>query len=291
MTRKPIAAGMFYPDNFEELDKQIHKCFTENEKGPGALPIERRDKKIIGVIAPHAGYQFSGAGQAWCYKEIGEAEFADVYVIMGTTHVGFPEAATVIDDFETPLGTVNVDEKFAKSLIEKGVVVEDKMAHQNEHSIEVQLPFLQFVNKENLDKIKIVPIVVGKDANYEKLGRAIASVAKELGRKVMLICSSDFTHYGVHYGYVPFRGMNIKDKLKEFDMAAIKWIKELDSWSFINYVEETGATICGCYAIAAFIEACKSMGAKKVRVEQYYSSGDVTEDWTNAVGYASIVVE
>lgn len=288
--RKPVAAGMFYSDDFGELDKQIHKCFTNNKFGPGDLPVSDRNKNIIGVIAPHAGYQFSGAGQAWCYKEIGESEMADVYVIMGTSHTDFPNAAVLIDDFETPLGVVKVDEKFTKSLIDKGAAVEDKEAHQKEHSIEVQLPFLQFVNKERLNEIKIVPIVVGRKTDYKKLGEAIARTAEQMEKKVILICSSDFTHHGIHYGYVPFKE-NVQEKLKEFDMGFIKWIKSLDTWSFLNNVEETKATICGAFAIAAFIEACKAMGGTKVRLEQYYTSGDVTGDWSNAVGYASIVVE
>ena len=107
----------------------------------------------------------------------------------------------------------------------------------------MQLPFLQFVNKDNLNKIRIVPIVVGKDVNYEKLGKAIAETAKELRKRVVLICSSDFTHYGVSYGYVPFRG-HIAERFKDFDLAAIKWIKDLDSWSFVNYVEDVDLELC-----------------------------------------------
>ena len=289
MTRKPVTAGMFYSDSFNELDKQIAGCFT-SKFGPGELPVERRDKNVMGIIAPHAAYQFSGPGQAWCYKEIAESAFADTYIILGTAHTDFKRAATLSDDFETPFGMVQVDERFAKSLIDKGVVTEDKIAHQNEHSIEVQLPFLQFVNKDKLEKIKIVPIVVGKETNYEKLGKAIASTALQMEKKVILICSSDFTHYGISYGYIPFRG-DVKTKLREFDLAAIKWIRDMDSWSFLNYVEETHATIYGCYAIAAFLEACKGLGAKKARLEQYYTSGELTEDYANAVGYASMIIE
>jgi len=289
MTRKAVTAGMFYADSFDALDKQIAGCFTA-KFGPGELPIERKDKKIMGIIVPHAAYQFSGPGQAWCYKEIAESEFADTYIILGTSHTKFKQAATLIDEFETPFGMVHVDERFTKSLIDKGVVTEDKIAHQNEHSIEVQLPFLQFVNKDRLDKIRIVPIVVGKETNYEKLGKAIASTVLQMERKVILICSSDFTHYGISYSYLPFRG-DVKTKLKEFDLAAIRWITDMDSWSFLNYVEETGATICGAYAIATFLEACKGLGAQKGRVEQYYTSGEVTEDYANVVGYGSIIVE
>ncbi len=290
MVRKPVAAGMFYEDSEKKLDEQITRCFKDSKFGPGDMPVSGRDKKLTGVIVPHAGYKFSGAGQAWCYKAIGEAEFADIYVILGTSHVGFPDAATLIDDFETPFGNVKVDEKFAKSLINKGAVVEDKMPHQREHSIEVQLPFLQFTERKKMEHIKIVPVVVGKETDYKRLGEAIANTAKQMEKNIILICSSDFTHHGVHYGYVPFR-RNVEKKLEEFDKSFIKWIKELDSWSFLDNVEETGATICGKYAIAAFIEACKALAGEKVRLENYYTSGDVTGDWSNAVGYASITVK
>ncbi|MBD3354505.1 AmmeMemoRadiSam system protein B [Candidatus Woesearchaeota archaeon] len=290
MVRKPVAAGMFYEDNKKKLDEQIIRCFKNQKFGPGDMPVTGRNKRLTGIIAPHAGYKFSGAGQAWCYKAVGESEFADIYIILGTSHAGFSDAATLLEDFETPFGEVKVDEKFAKSLIDKGAVKEDKMAHQQEHSIEVQLPFLQFTEKKKIEDIKIVPVVVGKEADYKRLGKAIADTAKQMEKKVILICSSDFTHHGIHYGYVPFR-RNVEKKLEEFDKSFIKWIEEMDSWSFLNNVEETGATICGRYAIAAFIEACRALGASKVRVEQYYTSGDVTGDWSNAVGYASIIVE
>jgi hypothetical protein len=285
MARKPIVAGMFYEDNPKLLENQITGCF-KSKFGPGELPSNRKDKKIIGIIAPHAGYQFSGPGQAIAYKEIAESEIPDVYIILGTTHTGFPAAATILEDFETPFGTVKVDKEFAIELINQNLLIENKPAHQDEHSIEVQLPFLQFINKE----AKIVPIVVGEKAHYERLGKAIVKTAKEQKKKIILICSSDFTHYGYSYGFILFN-KNVKEHLKEFDLNAIKWIKRLDSKNFLKYVNETGATICGVYAITVFIEACKELNAKTARLEQYYTSGDVTGDYTNAVGYASIIVE
>ena len=147
MVRKPFVAGMFYEEGFDALDKQITECF-KSKFGPGELPIKRRDKKIIGIIAPHAGYQFSGSGQAWCYKEIGESKFAETYVILGTAHSGFPQAAITTDEFETPFGIVSTDKRFIDLLIEKGVAIEDRLAQQLEQSIEVKLPLLQLVNKE-----------------------------------------------------------------------------------------------------------------------------------------------
>lgn len=248
------------------------------------MPTEN-EKEIIGVIAPHAGIQFSGKGQAHSYKAVGEAPKADVYVILGTCHTGYPKAATLLEEFRTPLGIVSVDEEYGKRLIEKEVVADNHLVHDQEHSIEVQLPYLQFVKGE----VKILPIVCGEETDYQKLGKEIVSTAKELGRKIILICSSDFTHYGINYAYMPFN-KEIPENMKKLDMEAIKWIEKLDEWSLLDYVNETKATICGTYAIATFIIASKALGAKKAELLHYYTSGDITKDWSNAVGYASIKV-
>lgn len=285
MVRTSVVAGMFYEEDKEKLNQQIEKCFM-SKFGPKELPSDR-NKRIIGIIAPHAGYSYSGAGQAYSYKELGEAEIADVYIILGTAHMGFPKAALTTESFETPFGVLEVDKEFADKLIEKKAVVSDKYPHVREHSIEVQLPFLQFVNKDR--KFKILPIVVGQDTDYEKLGKVIANISKELNRKIVLICSSDFTHYGANYGFIPFKD-NVKENMYKLDKDAIKWIEKFDAWSFLDYIKETGATICGAYAIAVFIEACKALGGKEVKLLNYYTSGDVVNDYDTAVGYGSLVV-
>lgn len=286
MVRKPIVAGMFYEDIKEALENQIIECF-KSKFGPGELPVKRKDKKIIGVIAPHAGYQMSGPGQAFCYKEISESEEADCYIIIGTGHMGINKAATILEPFETPFGIVKIDEEITKLLIEKGVVVENKEAHEKEHSIEVQLPFLQFINRER--DFRIVPIVVGNGVEYEKVGKEIANVVKESGKKVVVICSSDFTHYGISYGYLPFKD-NVKENIEKLDKEAIEWIKKKDYWGFLDYVKEKQATICGKDSIAVFIIICKELGGKEVSLLSYYSSGDVTNDYSTCVGYGSIKV-
>jgi AmmeMemoRadiSam system protein B len=280
---------MFYEDYEESLKKEVEECFLNNKFGPGSLPSKERNKKIIGVIAPHAGYKFSGMGQAWCYKEIAESELADTYVVLGTNHTGIGTSSTLLDDFETPLGIVKTDIEFAQKLIDSGFLIQNKEVHSQEHSIEVQLPFLQFVNKDN--DFKIVPIAVSGNSNYELFGKKIIEIAKELGRKICLICSSDFTHFGINYAYMPF-SENIKENLEKLDKGAIKFIEKLDAWSFINYIDETGATICGRDAIATLISACNAFGGKRsIKLLKYYTSGDVVGDYANAVGYASVVIE
>jgi len=288
MVRKPIVAGMFYKDNFEELDEQINYCFKEDKFGPGDVPVSTRDKEIVGVIVPHAGYAYSGGGQAWCYKEIGESKIADVYVIIGTNHTSLKTCVTK-EDFETPFGVVKVDVEFIETLMKHVNIKDDKEVHNHEHSIEVQLPFLQFVNRDYLQNMKIVPIAVSSDVRSDDLARAIVETATELNKKICVICSSDFTHYGINYGYMPFHD-NIDEEMKKLDNGAIEYIKEFDTFGFTNYIEETGATICGYSSIAVLIEIAKLMRGSKVEVLHYYTSGDVTKDYSSAVGYGSIVV-
>lgn len=289
MVRKPIAAGMFYEELFELLDKQISECFT-HAKGPGALPAKRTDREILGIIAPHAGYQFSGPCQAWAYKEIAESKFPDIFIILGTNHQGFGKAATLLEDFETPLGIVKTDIDFAKKLIKNSDfnIVENKELHAKEHSIEVQLPFLQFANKDNLNNIRIVPIITGPEADYKKVAETIIETAKKENKKIIIIASSDFTHYGFSYGFVPFQ-TNIKENLYKLDKEAIKHIEKLDAFAFLDYVKTTETTICGAQAIAIAIKTVKALKAKKAKLLQYYTSGDIVNDYRNAVGYASIL--
>lgn len=283
--RKPVVAGSFYEANFEVLDKQIRECFL-SKLGPGELPITKRKGRIIGAICPHAGYAFSGPCAAWAYKEIAEATFPELFIVIGPSHYGGEGSCTSLEDFETPLGTVAVDKAFAKRMIDQGLAV-DKECHEAEHSIEVQLPFLQFANKDYLNSIMFVPITVSSNTDYKKLGLMIKEAIVDSNKNTCVIASSDFTHYGHNYGYVPF-STDVKNRMYELDAGAIRFIKGLDADGFMNYCYETGATICGQLAIATLL---KSVKAERARLLRYYTSGDVLGDYRNAVGYASIVLD
>ena len=284
-TRKPLVSGQFYPYGKKELEESIKQSFT-NKFGPGALPGARTGKKLYGVISPHAGYFFSGAGNAWVYKEIGEAEFPELYVILGVNHSAQLTCSSD-EDWETPLGIVKCDTEFVKKLQEKGIPIKSK-AHQMEHSIEVQLPFLQFVSKDNIDKLRIAPIMIA-DEHFEKWGLAIKSAIEETKRKVVIICSSDFTHFGNNYDYVPF-DTNIKENMRKLDLKAVNFITKPNPKSFFDYTEKTGATICGRYGICTLMWLMKYIKTeRKGTLLNYYTSGDVLGDYRNAVGYASII--
>ncbi|MCK5282111.1 MAG: AmmeMemoRadiSam system protein B [Nanoarchaeota archaeon] len=287
MTRQPIAANSFYPDDFTELDKQINECFS-SKFGPGALPITKRDKNTIGIISPHAGYMFSGPCQAWAYKEIAESIFPDTFIMLGLSHNGCPSCLS-LEDWKTPFGIIRNDKEFQKTLIEDSILKQDEEAHASEHSIEVQLPFLQFANKDNLKKIRIAPIITSPDIHYKDLADYIFKTIQKTKRKAMIIASSDFTHYGLNYGYLPFKD-NVKQNMYSLDKGAVNLIQSLDADKFIEYTDKTRATICGKYPIAVLLELSEKLGAQKVKLLHYYTSGDITKDYTNAVGYASIKI-
>ncbi len=281
--RSVIVAGQFYEANPRLLEKQIAECFT-GKKGPGELPVSKRKGFVLGAICPHAGYIFSGMCAAWSYKEIGEAEIPDLYIIAAPSHTGFGSGIST-DIWQTPLGEIRVDKKFAEAFMKKSGLKENELAHVEEHAIEVQLPFLQFVNKNDINRIKILPIVLSDDVDYKKLAMDLKETIVETGKKVCFIASSDFTHYGHNYGYVPFTS-DVPERLYKLDADAIKFIIKRDDEGFLKYVYETGATICGAIPIAFMLRTVKF---SKAELLQYYTSGDIVGDYKSAVGYASIV--
>jgi len=153
--RKAIVAGTFYEKAKTLLDEQIQDCFLK-EKGPGALPIKNIDsvnKHTLAVISPHAGYIYSGMSAAWSFKSIAEQEMSDLYIIIGPNHRSF-ESGLTSETFDLPYGFVRVDQHFARELVAKGTIKENKNIHIFEHSIEVQIPFLQFIFKKILKNLR-----------------------------------------------------------------------------------------------------------------------------------------
>jgi AmmeMemoRadiSam system protein B len=190
--RKPTVAGQFYAGDGPSLKKQIEQCFT-GPLGPGKLPKlnEHGKRKVIGGVAPHAGYVYSGMVAAHLYSKLAEDGFPESFVILGPNHTGRGSGLAVsTQDFETPLGVAKIDIELAKAL-RKGLVDEDEESHKYEHSIEVQLPFLQFISPE----VKFVPICMGFQ-DYEaavSVGKAIGEARKT--KDIVAIASTDFSHY------------------------------------------------------------------------------------------------
>jgi len=292
--RKPSVAGQFYEGDEDELRAQISGCFF-SDFGPKRLPDGAGKERILGVISPHAGFMYSGPAAAFVYKAIAEvkkAEKPDLFIILGPNHTGIGRTSHMAEDFETPLGIARHDADFARLLSAGGAIVEDKRAHMYEHSIEVQLPFLQFIFD---DRFRFVPVVISSEINLGKVAETLKKAIIEYekaGKKACIIASSDFTHYGPNYGYVPFGKVShdsVRARLRELDMGAIELIRKFDADSFLMYVKRTGSTICGMLPIYVMVKSLAGR-AKAAELLSYYTSGDIIGDYSNSVSYAGMII-
>ena len=285
----------FYPLDREELIKTIEWCFRDNRFGPGRLPERgsRLEYEPVAGVAPHAGYTYSGPCAAHLYLELAEnLPEVDTVVVIGTNHTGYGGVYTTTARFRawaTPLGTVEVDLEFIEELVggSNGLVVDDPLAHIQEHSVEVQLPFLQYIYGNDFYLVPMVSKEAGPREAAE-LAKLVAEVASRLGRRIVVIASSDFTHHGPMYGYVIFKE-DIVESVARLDESLIERVVELDTVGFARLLAETGATVCGPGAIMAAMEYSRLRGVERGRKLCYYNSGMVTGDESAVVGYASII--
>ena len=274
-TRKPAVSGMFYAGTARELEEQIEWCY-KHELGPGVMPQVNSEglRKIVAIVVPHAGYYYSGPVAAHAYKELADDGIFDTAVILGPNHTGYgyPVSVWAGAAWNTPLGEVEINETLAQSLL-GGVIKADETAHIHEHSIEVQLPWLQHLYK----KVKIVPItMLTQDI---ETARTVGKVISQADGNLILIASSDFTHYEPHSVAV------------EKDGSVIEAIVALDEEELYERCERLNCTMCGYGPVASAIVAAKEMKAKRASLLKYATSGDTSGDFSRVVGYASIVIK
>ena len=273
-TRRPVVAGTFYAGTSQRLKEQIERCYR-HELGPGfvAQVNDKGPREIIALVVPHAGYVYSGPVAAHAYKELANDGIFDTAVILGPNHTGYGAAVSVWTKggWETPLGEVKINEGFADNLL-GGVIEADETAHLYEHSIEVQLPWLQHLYGE----VNIVPITML--AQDIKTARQVGKAVSKVGGNIVIIASSDFTHYEPH----PIAS--------EKDKSVIEAITNLDEEQLYKRCEALNSTTCGYGAIAAAIVAAKEMKAKQATLLKYATSGDTSGDFSRVVGYGSIVI-
>ena len=278
--RRPTQAGTFYPADAESLRSQIESCFV-HRYGPGKLPkVEKRNlKSIVGLVCPHAGYVYSGAVAANAYWELAADGKPDTVVILGPNHTGYGSAIALMNQgaWRTPLGDVEIDSEIANELVkETGIVDIDETAHRDEHSIEVQLPFLQYMYA---DTFKLVPICFRMQdlVSAHEVGNALTEVLGK--RNAAVIASSDFTHY------------EPAAKASQKDMSALEAVLAMDTRKFMSIIESENVTACGYGPIAAMMTSAKGLLATKAKLLSYRTSGDITEDRSSVVGYAAVVLE
>ncbi len=264
--REPVVAGQFYPGRKEALEKML-----------AGLTEEAKKEDAIGAMSPHAGYIYSGSVAG---KVMSRLARRDVFIIIGPNHTGRGVPASVFPGgkWRTPLGLVDVDHDMAKGLIKNsGIFEADEAAHAYEHSIEVQIPFLQYLMKD----LKIVPIVIGSMdmRSLKQAGAEIAETAKKRGASFTIIASSDMTHYETQ------REAEKKDK------AALSAILELDENKLAEKVSGMNISMCGVSPVIVMLSAVKKCGAKEAELIDYKTSGDSSGDYSSVVGYGGVIIK
>jgi len=266
MIRQPAVAGQFYPQEAEGLKALIETLVDKNA-----------DKKdVIGALVPHAGYIYSGSVAGAVFSRI---QFKDTFVIIGPNHtgLGFPFSIMTEGKWATPLGEVEIDTVLAEQILASSQSLQaDATAHQREHSVEVQLPLLQYIEPG----FRIVPIVIshGNMEVYKEIGRAIARAIKTTGRETVILASGDMTHY------------ESQDSAEKKDKQAIEAILNLDEDELSRRFTGQNMSMCAYPPAVCLITAAKKLGARAAELVEYRTSGDATGDYSSVVGYAGIVI-
>lgn len=266
MLRKPAVAGQFYPGDPRTLEKEVNSFLKETKK-----------EDVLGAISPHAGYIYSGKVAGAVYSSINMP--GDV-IIIGPNHTGLgePEAIMAAGTWHLPAGDVEINADLAEA-IEKGsgYLRDDSLAHLHEHSLEVQIPFLQHFRKD----IRIVPIAM-MSMDYDtclNIGHAIATAVKGFKEPVLIVASSDMTHYE-------------SDKsAREKDKKAIDKVLAMDPEGLVKTVRDHRITMCGVIPATIMLIACKELGAKEARLVDYATSAETSGDYDHVVGYAGMIVK
>jgi AmmeMemoRadiSam system protein B len=266
--REPAVAGQFYPAEARELNSQIKKY----------LDLKSLKQDAIACIMPHAGFMYSGpvAGSV-----VSRINVPGHVVLLGPNHTGEGTPFSLVSSgcWKTPLGEVNIDSQLAEEILSASPYLqEDSSAHLHEHSLEVELPFLQYLRQD----FQIVPICVASSdlQALKSVGLAVASAVDKLKLResTLIVASSDMTHYQ------PQKEAEEKDKL------AIEAILELNPAKLLEKVSKFNISMCGFAPVIAMLYAAIALGAKKAELVKYQTSGDVTQDFSSVVGYAGMII-
>jgi hypothetical protein len=261
--RSPAVAGQFYSGTASGLNRQLDEAFDN-------LTIE--ELQVMGAVVPHAGYMYSGGVAAEVFARLPKR---DTYVLIGPNHTGLGlPVAMSREAWKTPLGTVEPDLEMADAL-SGSIIDSDEAAHLHEHSIEVQLPFLQ----RRFSSFKMLAIAMGlqDEETAVEVGSAVADAVRKLGRDCTVIASSDLTHY------------ESAEVARKVDSKLIEAAVEMNVSKLYSQVYKYNATACGYGPIAATITASKALGATSGKLLRYATSGDVAGDYSQVVGYGAII--
>jgi AmmeMemoRadiSam system protein B len=266
--RAPVVAGKFYPQSEKQVRQEIERLFDSYVGGAPELN-SNGPRNIVGLVAPHAGYTYSGPVAAHAYAAMARDGFPETFVVLGPNHNAFGSpVATTAEDFETPLGRIEIDQDIVGRL--GRLVADDPLAHRYEHSIEVQLPFIQFFS----DKPKFVPVAMAAQ-DYETAREVADELIKACeGKDVVFIASTDFSHY------VPAA------EAKKQDHGVIERILAMDPEGVYDTVIRKDVSMCGYGPVMTAMLASRGRHAELLN---YATSGDVVP-MTEVVGYAAIAI-
>ncbi|MEW6409436.1 MAG: AmmeMemoRadiSam system protein B [Nitrospirota bacterium] len=265
--RKPAVAGQFYYSSPEKLRSQIDGCVQRG--------ITKED--VIGILSPHAGLMYSGTVAGAVYSRI---NFPDIFVIIGPNHTGLgvPLSIYTEGEWDMPFGAVSIHKGLSKEILQNSKMLrDDSNAHLMEHSIEVQIPFMQYFSKE----FKIVPIAM-MDTRLEacrEIGHAIASAIKKTHNSVVIVASSDMTHY------------ESDESAQRKDRMAIEKIISLDPEGLHTIVNKENISMCGFAPAVVMLFAAIELGAHESELVKYMTSGEVSGDYAHVVGYAGVIIK
>lgn len=276
--RYPVVAGQFYTGDAERLAEQVDRFLAA-----GAGKAKGLEGKPIALIAPHAGYAYSGRCAGVAYAPVKGKDYKRV-IVLAVNHRGprFTGGSILrVDAYKTPLGEIPLDRDACHLLLKHKLFVTRPEMHRREHSLEVELPFLQ----RALGAFKLVPVVVGNGDTDD-----FAAMAAELGKvtddATLVVASSDFTHYGRAFGYSPFAS-KVRQNIERLDKGAIAFAEKGDMKGWWHYIRQNRATICGRCPVAVMLAMLPENA--KGKLLEYYTSGDATNTYTHSVSYAAVV--
>lgn len=266
MQRQPVVAGQFYPGSFKQLELSLSALITENSS----------KKKVTGIISPHAGYVYSGGIAGQLFSSI---QIPQTVLIIGPNHTGTGAPAALYPDGEwlTPLGVVPVNPRLNSLLLQHVPYLQsDSVAHKQEHSLEVQLPFVRYLRPDVT--ISAICLGSGDYTPLAEIGSGVASAIRAYGEDVLIIASSDMTHY------------ESSDSARYKDELALAKILAFDSRGLLEICRSRHITMCGVAPSAVMLAAARDLGAETAEVVAYGNSGDVSGDHQRVVGYAAVTV-
>jgi AmmeMemoRadiSam system protein B/AmmeMemoRadiSam system protein A len=277
--RESALAGTWYPADAKELAADIDALLAEAHAS--APPSDLR-----ALIVPHAGYAYSGKTAAAAFALVRGRTFRRVIVLAPSHHSGFHGLSIAdVDAYATPLGQVPLDRQAVAQLRKSSLVISDPTAHAHEHSIEIELPFLQRALEPGW---RLIPILVG-DLDEGDYPQAAALLRPLADVQTLVVVSSDFTHFGPRFGYMPFApDAEAGQRIRALDDGAIEQIRARDGPGLLKYQAKTGITVCGYRPLALLLYLLPSDA--KVQRLAYTTSGELTGDWLNSVSYAALAV-